>query len=326
MLPRCLSCYRIFPGNDAFARTPLGERIVFDPVLGRLWVVCSSCARWTLQPIEERWEVLEDLERAVHDEARLLARTDNIAMFSTGGVEIVRVGSAGRRERAWWRYGRELAARQDRARRVVRRGKVVDAAVMMMLTGIPTWALSNPDRWIDRARRGRFGRHAWRGDVACRRCGSRVSAIRFNETGGLTVALDDADETVLRYACRRCRGYAEGGYEIRGTAAIHVLRRVLAWRNFAGADESAVETAMSIVDRTPTMPALLATIPERRLLIGSDARLPRLQLGLPSATLPLEILLNADLERHQLTMELADLEARWREEERLACIIDRELT
>lgn len=326
MLARCLSCYRPFETNDVFERLPLGERIVFDPALGRLWVACRACGRWTLQPIDERWEALEDLERAVSGAARLLGRTDNVALFSTGPVEVVRVGQAGRREQAWWRYGREFAARRDQAKRVVRRGKVIDAAVMMLLTGLPIWAFSNADRWIERARRGHFGRHAWRGDVRCERCGSEVRAIRFKETGGLIVALAGDDTAVLRYACRRCGAEAEGGYELRGTEADHVLRRVLAWRNFAGADEPAVHTAMNVVERHDSVGALLRSIPERRLLLGSDARLPQLQLGLPDATLPLEILLNAELERRQLAMELADIERRWQEEERLAAIIDRELT
>jgi hypothetical protein len=40
----------------------------------------------------------------------------------------------------------------------------------------------------------------------------------------------------------------------------------------------------------------------------------------------LEIAVNDEAERQQLEMELAELEARWREEEELAAIVDGELT
>lgn len=326
MFARCLSCYLAFPVNTTIERLPLGERIVVDPALGRLWVACAGCSRWTLQPIEERWEAIEDLEREIADRAHLLGRTDNVALFGAGDVEIVRVGSADRREQAWWRYGREFASRRTRAQRVARRGKFVDAAIMFTLTGLPIWALSNPDRWINRARRGHFGRHAWRGVVHCLRCGSETTSIGFRQTDSLIVSLGPEQDTILRYACRRCGADADGGYELTGTTADHVLRRVLAWRNFAGADAEQVATALRVVERRDTLPALLCSIPEKQIRIGSDARLPELGLGMPSATLPLEILLNADLERRQLEMELADIEARWREEEELAAIIDRELT
>ena len=43
--------------DEVFSRhlDPVGRRLAFDPAKGRLWVVCRSCERWNLTPLEERW-------------------------------------------------------------------------------------------------------------------------------------------------------------------------------------------------------------------------------------------------------------------------------
>ena len=58
---------------------PIGRRLAFDSAKGRLWVVCGHCARWNLTPIEERWEAVEESERAFRAQ-RLRAQTDNIGL------------------------------------------------------------------------------------------------------------------------------------------------------------------------------------------------------------------------------------------------------
>jgi hypothetical protein len=313
MLHRCLSCYATFPLNTTLERLSASRRIAFDPVRGRLWSVCDACARWTLQPIEERWEALAELDRIVTDRARLLAKTDNIALFSSADLEIVRVGDAPGREEAWWRYGNEFAARRQRARKVVRMGKIVDGAVMFLLTGVPIWAFSSADRWIDRARRREFGKIAWRGLAACEQCGASLRQVSFSDVSGMQLELASNDSPALRLTCKRC-GQRHGGFALTGTAADHVLRRTLAYQNFAGANESEVSTAMRTVERLPSAAELLGATPQRRLLLSG------------SSTLALEIVLNRDLESRLMQMRVAELEARWREEERLAAIIDGELT
>ena len=87
----------------------MGRRVAYDPGRGRLWVICSTCKRWSLTPMEDRWEALEELEKLTTDKARLLSQTDNIALLRVGPLEVVRVGKAQLTEEAWWRYGRELA-------------------------------------------------------------------------------------------------------------------------------------------------------------------------------------------------------------------------
>jgi hypothetical protein len=313
MFTRCLSCYATFPLNTTLERLPAARRIAFDPVRGRLWSVCNSCARWTLQPIEERWEALEELERIVTDRARLLGRTENISLLLSDDIEIVHVGHAPGREEAWWRYGNEFAARRLRVRKVVRMGKIVDGAVMFLLTGVPIWAFSSADRWIDRARRRQFGKHAWRGQAACDHCGASLRQVSFSDASGMLLELASNESPALRLTCKRC-GQRHGGFALTGTAAEHVLRRTLAYQNFAGADDHAVSAAMRTVEQFPSAAELVGAAPERRLPLSG------------SPTLALEIVLNRDIESRMLEMRLAELETRWREEEQLAAIIDGELS
>ena len=91
---RCIFCHQPLPANDAVEHFPLGKRVAFDPGRGRLWAVCPSCGRWNLAPFEDRWEALEELEKARRDSGRVLASTENIALIQVPGVEVVRVGDA----------------------------------------------------------------------------------------------------------------------------------------------------------------------------------------------------------------------------------------
>src|SRR5687768_11001895 len=65
----CLICQVPFDPNETLEHLPHGERVAYDPVRGRLWVICTRCRRWSLTPIEERWEALEELEKLVKDRA-----------------------------------------------------------------------------------------------------------------------------------------------------------------------------------------------------------------------------------------------------------------
>jgi len=79
MYSTCLHCHKFLGRNDAVEHFPVGRRLAFDSAKGRLWVVCQHCARWNLTPIEERWEAVEESERAFRAQ-RLRAQTDNIGL------------------------------------------------------------------------------------------------------------------------------------------------------------------------------------------------------------------------------------------------------
>lgn len=92
-----------------------------------------------------------------------------------------------------------------------------------------------------------------------------------------------------------------------------MLRRGLAYTNFSGAEESDVKGAMNLVESYPSTGDLIERVAERAL--------PMAQLS-DKGSLALEIALNADVEQRLLRMELAELQARWREEEKIAAIAD----
>ena len=58
----------------------------------RLWVVCRSCERWNLTPLEERWEAVETCERLFRA-TRIRTSTENVGLARhTEGLELVRIG------------------------------------------------------------------------------------------------------------------------------------------------------------------------------------------------------------------------------------------
>lgn len=317
VLTTCLACHQPFPDNQTVEAFPVGRRIAFDPHRGRLWAVCPSCARWTLAPFETRWEALDELERIARDDARLLAETDTIGLLAAGDIEIVRVGQAGLREESWWRYGREYSARRKGARRIARRGKIYDTLIIMLLSGIPFWGLSDGKHWIARARNRRFGKRLWEGRSRCPRCGFELDHIGFRESNDLRVRRDGHGQLALSFDCPRCWNDGPPTHFISGVAAEHVLRRGLAFTNFAGAEEPEVKEAMGLVESYPSTAVLIDRVAERELPLAHLSE---------KGALALEIALNSDVEERLLRMELGEIEARWREEEEIAAIADRLLT
>ena len=94
MFTHCLVCHTPFPPNEELEFFSTSTRVAYDAARGRLWAICRSCKRWSLAPIEERWEALEELEKAVKDRAKLLSQTDNVALLRAGELDVVRVGRA----------------------------------------------------------------------------------------------------------------------------------------------------------------------------------------------------------------------------------------
>ena len=317
MLTTCLACHEPFPANETVEHFPVGRRVAYDPRRGRLWAICPSCARWTLAPFEERWEALEELERLTSDRARLLAETENIGLLAAGDIEVVRVGRANLREESWWRFGQELGIRRKRAKRAILKGKIVDAAMLLLFTGIPFWGLSSPERWLGRARRKHFGREIWTAPLTeCVRCGHTLETLRFTDHGRIDIRPHPEAPFALSVGCLRCA--ADGAHAeallISGVPAEHVLRRTLAYRNFAGGTERTVREAVGLVESYPGPEQLLRSVSEERVSVAQLTQ---------KGAFALEIALNTDVERRLLEMELAELEARWRLEEEIAAIADR---
>lgn len=108
MWTACLFCHGRLGRNHLLPTFPVGRRLAFDPVRGRLWVICPSCARWNLTPLEERWEAIEDAERIFRG-SQIRVVTDNVGLAELPEeLTLVRIGPAPGPELASWRYGRLL--------------------------------------------------------------------------------------------------------------------------------------------------------------------------------------------------------------------------
>ena len=322
---RCLVCQAPFPENDVLEHLPRGRRVAFDAARGRLWMICGGCRRWSLVPLLDRWEALEELERISTDRGRILSRTDNIALLAAGPLEIVRVGRSARREEAWWRYGRELRARRKRFKQVSLAGTAVGAAAIGgWLTGgiglLGAWVLWEhaPRLTTQGARWLRFGSAAWRGRRECGRCGHLLRTLSFKDRAGLRIEKGGGGASlILSRSCPVCGADGEQGLRLTGPDGERTLRRVLAYHHFKGASERRIASATRLIEEVGGTDGL------SRVLIKEGARLGTLP---PTGSIALEIAANEDAERRLLELELASLEAHWKREEELAAIIDGELT
>ncbi|HEX3866488.1 MAG TPA: hypothetical protein VHV78_07025, partial [Gemmatimonadaceae bacterium] len=119
MYSTCLFCNESLGSNETFETFPVGKRLAFDAVKGRLWVVCSHCERWNLTPLEERWEAIELAEK-LYSDTRKRVSTDNIGLAKLrDGMTIVRIGVPQRPEFAAWRYGDQFGRRRRRQMLIV---------------------------------------------------------------------------------------------------------------------------------------------------------------------------------------------------------------
>ena len=94
MFSTCLFCHSRLGANESIEAFPVGRRLAFDPLKGRLWVVCGACGRWNLAPLEERWEAIEAAEKLYRD-TRLRVATDQM------GLARLRDGTELNVERDW---------------------------------------------------------------------------------------------------------------------------------------------------------------------------------------------------------------------------------
>jgi len=323
---RCLVCATPFEPNDQLEHLPKAQRVAFDPGRGRLWAICSTCKRWSLTPIEDRWEALEELEKLTTDKARLLSKTDNIALLKAGPLEIVRVGKADLTEEAWWRYGRELASRRKNYKKLSLAGTAAAGAVVLGgwatggMTLLGMWFIMGhaPDSIADAARWLRFGGSAWRGARECQGCGYTFTTVPYGDRGSLGIfPADGSGRIELVRRCPVCGKYKDGGLHLQGREADRTLRRVLAYHHFAGASERRVVSAAKLIQEAGSPEDLT------RIVLKDGRRIGDLQR---TGAIALEIAANESAEQKLLKLELAQLEAHWKEEEELAAIVDGELT
>src|SRR3954466_14062097 len=154
MYTTCLFCHSDLGSNEVIEHFPVGRRLAYDAVKGRLWVVCRKCERWNLTPVDERWEAIEDCER-LFSTTRLKASTDNVGMARLReGLELVRIGQPQRPEFAAWRYGDQFGRRRVRyiAYSAIGAGVVIGGFAALKFAGLAigggygTWQIVNASR------------------------------------------------------------------------------------------------------------------------------------------------------------------------------------
>jgi len=327
LFKHCLVCHTPFQQNEELEYFSMSTRVAYDAERGRLWAVCRSCKRWSLAPIEERWEALEELEKIVKDRAKLLSQTDNIALLRAGDLDVVRVGRANLTEEAWWRYGRELTNRAVRHQKLTLIGTAAAGAAIAggwasgVIGWLGAWILweNAPQQLTHAARWLHFGGVAWRGKQQCPRCEQVLRSVAYRDRAQLILSpgTTPGDALSVTQRCPACEDLGKGGLHLRGKEGDLVSRRLLAYHHHTGASEKRVRSATRLIEEVGSPESLT------RLVIKDGRRLGDLQRN---GAIALEIAANDTVEQRLLELELAEVETHWREEEELASIIDGELT
>lgn len=358
MYTTCLFCNDNLGANEVLPTFPVGSRLAFDSRQGRLWVICPSCHRWNLSPLDERWEAVEECERRFRA-SRLRFSTDNIGLaYLREGLALIRIGPALKPEIAAWRYGRLLsrwlpAMRRDPllllARRWRQLGEQAADFTFRRIFGI------------------RFGYDlaTW---LRVHGRGDRVLAVTAAADGSTAVIRSrHLDHSALvrpdpREPWQIVVHHDGGLATLNGQEGLHVAGKLLAVLNGPGSDEADVRYAIGKLEdaanpdgyfarvaaiamrcwwgRFPEAPPdelpleasvfseaeqLALSITKRSFWgrggIGSEPRTPLPRLPLVDR-LALEMAANEDSERRALEGELAVLRAAWRQAEEIAAISD----
>lgn len=114
MYSTCLFCNRSLGENQVIEAFTVGRRLAFDPRKGRLWVICDSCKRWNLSPLEERWEAVEECEILFHSLPTRVHSEEIGAARHPEGLRLIRIGNPVPVEFAACRYGESLGSRRRR--------------------------------------------------------------------------------------------------------------------------------------------------------------------------------------------------------------------
>lgn len=320
MYSTCLFCHNDLGRNELFEAFPVGRHLAFDANHGRLWVICGSCRRWNLSPLESRWEAIEQCDRLFRS-LTIRAATDEIALARTGdGGSLVRLGKPKRAEFVGWRYGRMLSWRRVRRAALVGvgltgLGTVGVVAAASVAADIQTfvgilWGLGL-----------NIGVHA--GRLVINGLPSTVVARIAVDGSAVRVRREDLERIRLTYD-ERVKDYRLVLHHTKGVTMLHgaparfALGRVLPAMNHTGADQRDLDDATSLIDRAPSTEVYL-----RDTFRFAGRRANESITGMPDAMrLAFEIALLEESERLAMESELQELADAWRDAEEVAAIAD----
>jgi len=335
MYSTCLFCHGNLGANEVVEHFPIGRRLAFDGEKGRLWVVCRSCERWNLTPIEERWEAIEECERLFRD-TKLRMSTEHIGLARVSeGLELVRVGDPQRPEMAAWRYGDQFGKRRQRYYMIAGGGAVVAAALfsgyaafgLYVGGGVP--ALNFAAQALGHARNRRIVARVPtpEGIVNVSRAHLAQAKIVPSSESGWQLSLAHQRRATrgvykwYEYDPRAARRKDTVSLEPRD--ALPALAALLPAVNGSGGTKRHVQTAVELVEEAGNATRLLNTAASFAMKKGWNPTMQGRLANIPlEARLALEMVTHEDDERRALEGELAALEERWKEAEEIAEISD----
>ena len=321
MYATCLFCHAPLGANEEIEHFPVGRRLAFDSVKGRLWVVCRKCERWNLSPLEERWEAIEECERRFEG-TRMRASTDNIGLARLSeGLELVRVGPALRPEFAAWRYGDQFGRRRRRA--MLQAGVGLGALGALIAGGVAVgagiggfgWMIIQSGRFIIDGNPSAVVGHApgWDGQlIAVRRQHLKHTRWQADESTGEP---------------RLAIGFKRGLVTVTGDEARRLAGILIVHANRRGGTRSQVQQAVESVQEAGSAEALVAAVAAHRQpppVWKKESQSRDLEaFGMsPERRLAFEMALHEEQERRALQGELLALEQAWRDAEEIAKIAD----
>jgi len=331
MYRTCLFCSSDLGHNEVVEHFPVGRRLAFDAAKGRLWVVCRKCERWNLTPLEERWEAIEECERAFRG-TRLRVSTDQIGLARLReGLELVRIGDPQRPEMAAWRYGDQFGRR--RRRKYLIAGGVVVAAATVVVAGpalgiVGAGAISPVTNLIT------SGSNLYRANkkIIVPAPNGRVLRTRLADIDRVKIELLD-DELALRVPVVPAQamhwrwGWHRETVTLTGEDAVRAAGALLPQLNWGGGSAEQVQRAVGIVEEAGTPAALFSRAArdqrERGISGWGNPRKYASLKHVPVATrLALEMATHEESERRALEGELFLLEEAWKQAEEVAAIAD----
>lgn len=331
MYSTCIFCNKPLGQNESLESFPVGNRLAFDPARGRLWVVCRSCERWNLTPLDERWEAIEQADRLYRDTKKRVT-TDNIGLAKMNdGTTLVRIGEPHRPEFAAWRYGDQFGRRRTRA--MLMAGGGVAAIGAIVAGGAAVGVGIGGFGWM----LAQFGRHIIIGSpqaivAKVRREDGTVMEVRRRHLGesSIVTAEDGSMGLNLRFK--------NGAASFTGTEAERIASIVLPKVNRFGGKKTDVSRAVQQIEEIGNSERYLrdaagkAAYLTKSMKDGVSARKGKSrenqfnEYGLFSLPAPhrlaLEMALHEEAERRAFEGELVELERAWRDAEEIAEISD----
>jgi hypothetical protein len=330
MYKSCIFCSAPLGQNEVIEYFPVGRTLAFDAEKGRLWVVCGSCHRWNLSPIEERWEAVEEAERTFRS-SRLRVQEENIGLAKCpDGTRLIRVGEALEGELAAWRYGRHFLARR---RNVILLGGAGAVALAFGLGPLAAVAGGTASMWwlvpqvLNDWQRRRVVLRTSATDstdgktTLVRRWHVEGSYLEHAGNGVVNLRIPDVHRKKPKVDWRDRPKYTDQELVLAGAEALTALRRSMIHVNRSGASRGDVRAAVGLLGESGSADEYLAKVARRRAVLGKRSDMEDQQLRRPDR-LALEMALHEESERRALRGELAILRSAWQEAEEIAAIAD----